>query len=60
MQNNIVHKYMQLIPWRSKKVRSYIYLNLKFQDYSIFLRLLSFDIASLTCYASKRLLFKAL
>ena len=30
---------MQLIPLRSKRVRSYIYLNFKFHDYSIFLRL---------------------
>ena len=28
---------MQLIPRRSKRIRSYIYLNLKFHDYSSFL-----------------------
>ena len=36
MQNNNMHWYMQSIPWRSKRVRSYIYLNLKFHDYSSF------------------------
>ena len=35
---------MQLIPWRSKRVGSYIYLNLKFHDYSNFF--MAFDIAS--------------
>ena len=35
---------MQLIPWMSKRVRSYIYLNLKFHDNSNFFT--AFDIAT--------------
>ena len=52
MQNNIVHEYMQLIPWRSKRVRSYIKLNLKFHDYSRFFT--AFDLATYTVWISSR------
>ena len=35
MQNNIVHKYMKLIPRSNKSARSYLNLDLKFHKHLI-------------------------
>ena len=50
---HIVHKYIDFIPRKNKRVRNYLNINLKFHDYSRYFT--DFDVAT---YINKQMLNK--